>query len=355
MQRDVAFQGRAESQTAGDAEFVANPPPAVQESALVHRTEGHPKLTPIILKIVDRGWHPEIGEAEVFPGCGVPCGPMGELLNGAVLRTYSLINTGMIDHALMEFCWRPGKDEYVVPRSGLDLSEGVAANLLHGNQIDRDVGIVLLAPVRSPHFHEPVIEFGKEVCPFSDFQRFRAGQRVGRKQKEWTEGGSASCEPEEITSRKLASSNPGHSASTCESTALSCKSLEKAPWPGFTARGNGFRLKCQKLLFYCPGADSKQNFPVCCRHLKLLITNGSSKLLCVVTSRNASEVMPPLRGSGIAGQTSQAAPPSVPPGSSCPSAPQGPVPSVAAVPSSQLLSSLAVKTTGKPSGEKPFP
>src|SRR6516164_2293531 len=60
MQRDVAFQGWAEGQAAGNAQLVANLAAATQQSALVHRTEGHPKLSPIVLKVMHRGWHIKI-------------------------------------------------------------------------------------------------------------------------------------------------------------------------------------------------------------------------------------------------------------------------------------------------------
>src|SRR5215467_11919067 len=92
-----------------------------------------------------------------------------------------------------------------------------------------------------------------------------------------------------------------------------------------------------------------QNCPVCCKQVKFAARTGSWKLPLELrtASRNASEAMAPLRGSGMAGQTSQTAPPSLPSNASWPSAPHP-------LASSSSLSSCAVRMMGVPSVLKPF-
>src|SRR5579863_601891 len=108
---------------------------------------------------------------------------MRELLNSAVFGRNRLIDTGMIDHMLVVFGWRPGKNENVMPLTGRDFGECAVANVLHRDHIHRDGGLVPLAPLRRHYIEEPIIKFREKVRPFGDLQGLLAGECVRRKYK----------------------------------------------------------------------------------------------------------------------------------------------------------------------------
>ena len=147
----------------------------------MHRPHGHANRPPVVLKEVHGRGDPEICEAEIFFGLGIERGPMRKLLDGADSRCHCLVDFAMINHELAEFRWRPGKDEQVVPLPRLHLGEGALTNLLHRNNIDRDVGIVPLTPVFGQHVNKPLVELRQEVGPLGDLERLLAG--AGKRKK----------------------------------------------------------------------------------------------------------------------------------------------------------------------------
>src|ERR1700683_2547245 len=183
MQRDIALQGWAERQTARDAQLVAQALTAAQQTSIMHRTQGHANLGPIVLKEMQRWGRAKIGKSEVLLVVRMESRTVRELLNSAVLGSNRLIDPGMIDRMLVVFGWRPGKNKYVMPFAGIDFSEGAVANFLHGDHIHCDLGLVPLAPLRSHYVNEPIIEFGEEVRPFGDLQGILAGESVRPKYK----------------------------------------------------------------------------------------------------------------------------------------------------------------------------
>src|SRR5438270_150226 len=230
--------------------------------------------------------------------------------------------------------------------AGLDLGEGAVANLLCRNNVNCDLGIILFAPFGSQHVHKPLVKLGKQMGPFRDLERPLAGESSDREMEKRAKGGRARRKIQEITPRAVAGCVPDHLGHPGLSRrTLSSNSIRKSP-PAEPSVGGGTAKILAPVETYSTEC-SKQNLPVVCRQAKLFDTNGSSKLLCVATSRNASEAMAPLRGSGMAGQMSQTAPLSVPSTASWPSAPQP-------LASSSSLSSWAVRMTGVPSRFLPF-
>src|SRR5450755_295033 len=101
MQRHIAFQGWAERQTTGDAQLVAQHRTAAQQTAIMHRTQGHANLSPIVLKEMKRGGRPKIGKSEIFRVVRIESRTVRELLNTPVLGSNRLVDTGMIDGMLV--------------------------------------------------------------------------------------------------------------------------------------------------------------------------------------------------------------------------------------------------------------
>src|SRR5215467_4251147 len=94
---------------------------------------------------------------------------------------------------------RPGKYENVMSLAGLGLSECALADFFYRNDINCDLGVILLAPVPGQYIYKPLIEFGKKVGPLRDLQRFLAGTSAVGKKEERTEGGCGRCEFKEIS------------------------------------------------------------------------------------------------------------------------------------------------------------
>ncbi len=135
---------------------------------------------------------------------------MRELLDGADLPSNCLIDLAVVNHVLAVFRRRPGEHEHVMSFASLDLGERAVANLLYRNDVNCDLGIVLLAPVPGHHVHKPLIKFGEKMAPFRDVQCLLAGGNATGKKEKGTESGSAGRYLKEITSRGRAGCSPGH-------------------------------------------------------------------------------------------------------------------------------------------------
>src|ERR1043166_6017974 len=274
---------------------------------------------------------------------------MRQLLDGAYAGRHCLVNFAMVNHMLVKFRRRPGKDEQVMSLAGLYLGKCAVTNLFHRNNVDRNVGIVLLAPVFGQHVYKPLVELRQEVSPFGDLERLLRGPGALREKKIRAKRSSTGRQLQEVSARGIAVFDLGHLGDTLFVARKHCNARddEDAPLTGPDQSGVVKNQVAFTPPVYCSGADSEQNLPVCCRQVKLLEMNVSRNEPVCTWSRNASDAIAPLRGSGIAGQMSQTAPPSTPLTASCPSAPQP-------LASSSSLSSWAVRMLGYPSTSLPF-
>ena len=133
----------------------------------------HPDLVPQALLIHAREVDVEIGEGR--PGAVV--GVVAELLaddgNLAVFFLGLLHEIGDVDKELAVEMRAAGavEPEKIVSRSSRRLRGRACRNVLHGNVVDRDRDLVLLAPVLG-EFVEPGVVLRNEMGPLHDRQRF---------------------------------------------------------------------------------------------------------------------------------------------------------------------------------------
>jgi len=83
-------------------------------------------------------------------------------------------------------------------------------DLLHGDVVNVDLGIVLLAPFPGQLTLEPLVILGQEMGPFCDLQLFLAGECAIGKKEEWAESSGGGRQFEEISPGGCVWRVPGH-------------------------------------------------------------------------------------------------------------------------------------------------
>src|ERR1700682_2590767 len=115
----------------------------------------------------------------------------------------------MVNHVLVVFGGRPGKDEHSVSLAGLDLSRRSGADFFHRDFVHSYPGVVLLSPVPG-HTFEPCVKLRHKMGPFCDPQRLLAGESAVREEEEWSDSRRTGRQSDEIPARNLPSLDPGH-------------------------------------------------------------------------------------------------------------------------------------------------
>ena len=153
------------------------------DAQVVPRIRLHPDLVPQALLIHAREVDVEIGEG----GPGAVVRVVAELLadggNLAVLLLGFLHEIGDVHKELTIEMRAAGavEPEKIVSRSGRSFCGRACGNVLHGNVVDRDRNLVLVAPVLG-EFVEPGVVCRNEVGPLHDRQRLVGGQGL---RNEW--------------------------------------------------------------------------------------------------------------------------------------------------------------------------
>src|SRR5260370_3584334 len=240
----------------------------------------------------------------MFLGIRIECRFIPELGNSPVFRSHCLIDLSVVNHMLMVLRRWPRKNEYIVALAGSDLSRCASDNLFYGDEIHDYPGIVLRTPFLSQHIFEPLVILREKMGLLCDLELFLASECTSRKVEERPGSSGGGCQSDEISAGELPHADLGH-----------IRDLETLlPQPGRSPAGADVRrsqLTGRKLQL--PFWSGK--FPFCCKQLKFLVNAGSNgaPLDVCTESRNASEAIAPLLGSGMAGQSNHTAPGKTPP------------------------------------------
>ena len=96
---------------------------------------------------------------------------MSNSIDVPVPAAHRLIDLRMINHMLLVFCWRPGKHEKIVSLAAGNLSGRASVDLVHGDVIHLDPGVVPPAPFLGIHATEPLIVLRQKMGPVGNLKR----------------------------------------------------------------------------------------------------------------------------------------------------------------------------------------
>ena len=130
----------------------------------------HADLVPEILPVVDRVRDVAVGEAVVLLGPRVVRALDRQVDRLAVLLLALLVDLPVVDDVVLVDRARPEEPEEVMTLLRGDLGRGGGVEGGDADVVDRDLGVVLLAPLLDVVAVEPLVVARDEVVPLQDLQ-----------------------------------------------------------------------------------------------------------------------------------------------------------------------------------------
>src|SRR5437868_7835518 len=124
-----------------------------------------------------------IGEGKIFLGLRVIGGFVRQVDFFAVLALHLFIDVGHVDDLLLIRRRRREEHHQVMAFARLRFGSAAGRQVDQVDIVDRDIGVVLLAPVLGVGAVEPGVPGGDEVAPLQDLQCFLLGGSALRKKK----------------------------------------------------------------------------------------------------------------------------------------------------------------------------